>query len=340
MRKGGRSARRSWRALAVAGGVLTVLAFSAGVSHRWNQGGGLDIAYVVLALGTMALTFPATREWLAEATNIKLPGGVEVSRQVADAVETVKWLPDVKEDKGDEETSAPDEPLKILEADWHEEPSSALSALREAVRDRVAWIQKEVYPPPERKHTDHSALEKIEKDGLISAQEARVAKTVLQVSGRMLAAGYDSDSEERHESVIGFMEGADSVAHQLRLIALDNQVRKDLKHQGFRLLDLRGQPRGRWPDFYAFHPDRLDKPLRVSVRMARTKDSNLLRLTRERLRTKSLESPLDELAQRIIVVPCTSKSNLEDDEEEPAIPAITRGEPLKDWLATHLSAEA
>lgn len=81
------------------------------------------------------------------------------------------------------------------------------------------------------------------------------------------------------------------------------------------------QPAGRWPDFYVFDPDlAANRPtLRISVRMARTKKSDLIPQTRRRLRRKWPETPLDDRASRMIVFPRTSLTKPEDDPEIPAL---------------------
>ncbi|MGB7684373.1 MAG: hypothetical protein WBL45_01160 [Solirubrobacterales bacterium] len=310
-----RAARENKRALFLAIVGLLLVAGSAFLSHQWDSNSGLNVVYVMLALVIVALAFPFTREWLANATNVKLPGGLEISRQLEDATETVKsTLPAVDENT---EKASP-EALKIISVEWQEDPSSALKELRTTMRRKISWVFDEVHPNKRRPATDSAAIRQLEDENLMSTQEARVAKAVLRASGRMVARSFDDD--ETHQEVVTFMEGADRATYQLKLIAMDRTVRHGLRECGFHLLDFHGQPRGRWPDFYATHPGLLQKPpLRIAFRMAEKPDSNLIVETRDRMRRKPVETPLDQFVQRIIIVPNTSQTRWEDDEEIPAM---------------------
>lgn len=314
--------------LAIAG--LLLVAGAAFLSHQWDSNSGLDVVYVMLALVIIALAFPFTREWLANATNVKLPGGLEISRQLEDATETVKRLPTVDEDteKADATT------LKIISVEWQEDPSSALKELRTALRRKVSWVFDEVHPNGHRPATDFAGICKLEEENLMSTQEARVAKALLRASGRMVARSFDND--DTHQEVVTFMEGADRSTYQLKLIAMDRVVRKRLRERRFHLLDFHGQPDGRWPDFYATHPDHLEQaPLRIAFRMAERPNSGLIVETRDRMRRKLIETPLDRLAQRVIVVPNTSQTHWEEDEE---IPAMKR-DAFFAWIDRYLEGE-
>ena len=310
-----RAAKENRRALLLAIIGLLLVAGAAFLSHKWDSHGGLNVIYVMLALVIVALAFPFTREWLANATNVKLPGGLEISRQLEDATETVRtMLPTVDEDT---EKAGPEE-LKIISVEWQEDPSSALKELRKALRKKVSWVFDEVHPNGRRPVTDFAAICKLEAENLMSPQEARVAKAVLRASGRMVARSFDND--DTHQEVVNFMSGADRATYQLKLIAMDRVVRKGLRERGFNLLDFRDQPKGRWPDFYATHPGHLAKsPLRIAVRMAERPGSNLIVETRDRMRRRRAETPLDEPAQRVIVIPNMSRTSWDDDEEIPAM---------------------
>jgi hypothetical protein len=317
--------------LAVIG--LLLVAGAAFLSHQWDSHSGLNVVYVMLALVIVALAFPFTREWLANATNVKLPGGLEISRQLEDATETVRtMLPTVDEDT---EKARLEEVLKIISVEWQEDPSSALKELRKVLRKKVSWVFDEVHPNERRPATDSAAICKLEAENLMSTQEARVAKAVLRASGRMVARSFDND--ETHQEVVNFMVGADRATYQLKLIAMDRAVRHGLRERGFHRLDFLGQPPGRWPDFYATHPDHLAKPpLRIAIRMAEKSDSSLIVETRDRMRRKREETPLDESAQRIIIVPNVSQTQWDDDEE---IPAMKRND-FFTWVDQYLGGLA
>jgi outer membrane lipopolysaccharide assembly protein LptE/RlpB len=300
--------------LAVIG--LLLVAGAAFLSHQWDSHSGLNVVYVMLALVIFALAFPFTREWLSNATNVKLPGGLEISRQLEDATATVKkTLPTVDEDTEHADT---DQILKIISVEWQEDPSSALKDLRAALRRKITWVFEELHPNEKRPASDAAAICKLEDEKLMTPQQARVAKAVLRASGRMVARSFDNDDTQ--QDVVSFMEGADRSTYQLKLIAMDRKVRHGLRGCGFHLLDFIGQPPGRWPDFYATHPGHLDKsPLRIAFRMAEKPDSNLVVETRERMHRKPRETPLDEDARRFIIVPNTSQTHWEDDDEIPAM---------------------
>jgi hypothetical protein len=326
-----RATRENTRALVLAGLALLLVIGAAILSHLWNSNSGLDVVYVMLALVIVALAFPFTREWLANATNVKLPGGLEISRQLEDATETVKGLPIV-----DESTEyAGEERLKVVSVEWQENPSAALKDLRKELRAKVTWIFDEIHPNKPRPATDVGAICKLDDEHLLSPQQARVAKAVLRASGRMVERSYDDD--ETRDDVVTFMEGADRVVHQLQLIALDRAVRHQLRKAGFKFLDFRGQPLRRWPDFYVIHPDHLEAPpLRIACRVAKAPGSKLIGETRARLRKKWTETPLDERAQRVIVIPNTSQSRWEADGD---IPAMKRDEFLA-WTAVYLAGDS
>lgn len=313
-----RAARENKRALFLAAVALLLVAGAALLSHQWNSHGGLDVIYVMLALVIVALAFPFTREWLSNATNVKLPGGLEISRQLEDATETVRMLPIVDEASEDSGENA----LKVVSVEWQENPSRALKDLRKEMRKKIAWVFDELYPNSSRPATDAGAVCKLEERGLLSPQQARVAKAVLKASGRMVERSFDDD--ETRDDVVTFMEGADRVVHQFQLIALDRAVRHQLREGSFRFLDFRGQPKRRWPDFYAIHPDRLEKPpLRIACRVAKAHDSRVIGETRARMRQKWKETPLDDSAQRVIVIPNTSQTHWEAEDD---IPAMKRGD--------------
>jgi hypothetical protein len=327
-----RAARENQRALLLAIIGLLLVGGAAYLSHEWDSNSGLNVVYVMLALVIVALAFPFTREWLANATNVKLPGGLEISRQLEDATETVRtMLPTVDEDT---EKASP-EVLKIISVEWQEDPSSALKELRKALRKKISWVFDEVHPNERRPATDSAAIRKLEGENLMSTQEARVAKAVLRASGRMVARSFDND--ETHQEVVNFMVGADRATYQVKLIAMDRVLRHGLRERGFHLLDFRGQPTGRWPDFYATHPSHLAKsPLRIAMRMAEKPGSNLIVETRDRMHRKRVETPLDESAQRIIVVPNVSQTHWDEDEE---IPAMKRDD-FFTWIDQYLDGLA
>lgn len=322
-----RAARENKRALVLAALGLALVIGAAILSHLWNSHSGLNVIYVMLALVIVALAFPFTREWLSNATNVKLPGGLEISRQLEDATETVRTLPIVDESTED----ASEQALKVLDVEWQEDPSGALKDLRKELRAKITWIFDELYPNTQRPATDAGAICKLEEDELLNPQQARVAKAVLRASGRMVGRSFDDD--ETHADVVTFMEGADRVVHQFQLIALDKAIRLQLRETGFKFLDFRGQPRRRWPDFYAIHPDYLERPpLRIACRVAKAPNSKLIGETRARMHKKWKETPLDERTQRVIVVPDTSQTHWEDDKDIPTMKRAT----FFSWIGGYL----
>jgi len=280
---------------------LVAIATAAFLAHLWGDE-GLDPLYLVAFLAVIGLSFEGTRRWLERATNVKLPGGFEVARQVEDAVAQAAELPDVDEER-DETTG--EERLRVLDSDWWQEPEAAMEKLRSELRKRLTWIERELFAANHRRPT--ALIARLEDERLIKRFEARIAAAVLEVSGAVVARELRRD-DDRREVAVRFVETADTVVYQLRLIAFDNAVRQGLNDRGLRILDIRGQPKGRWPDFYAFHPEHQEEPLRISVRMARTKASNLIDRARRRLGKPAAETPLDDLARNLIVFPQTSKT--------------------------------
>jgi hypothetical protein len=316
--------RREWIAWVVA---LAAVVGAAVLSHRWGEQ-SLSPVYPILFLAILSLAFKGTREWLAKATNIKLPGGVEITRAVEDAVAEAAALPDVDED----ESSSSDHKLKILEPDWWEDPAAALLSLRIALDDRLTWLGSELYGS--RKRSMLATIERLRGDDLIRPYEARLAKAVRDASGRFIATEIDRGGDSG-EAATRFIEKADKVVYQIRLIAFDALIRKGIEKRGLRIIDIHGQPSGRWPDFFVFDPDReagSGKALRVSVRMARTKTSDLIDGVRRRFRSKPPETPFDdERVTWVIVFPQTSKTKPPEDDEIPAFKRDRFFAWIEDW---------
>lgn len=318
-------------ALKVIGGVfvaLVLLGLAVLVSHDWNPKSGIDPLYVVLALGAVALAFPTPREWLKNVTKISL-GGIEVTRQVEDAVAAASALPVTDEDADTELRRR----FKIIGEDWRKDPGGALARLQVKLDERLHWLEREIYAT--HISTGSKTIEKLRASGLIRPFEARLASAVKEVSPATIERDMSTGGETK-EAAIRFVERADRVVHQLRLIAFDALVRRELEARGMRVADIHGQPRGRWPDFYAFDPGDAEKrekqPLRISVRLARTKDSNLLGDTRERLKSRWPETPFDHEVQRVIVYPETAETPAKGDADIPALKYGAFLEALDDYL--------
>jgi len=313
---GATSTWKSWSFVALIA-ALAAIAGAAFLSHQWGDN-GFDPLYLVAFLAVLGLSFEGTRRWLARATNVKLPG-IEVVRQVEDAVAEAADLPDIDEE---EDEAAGKRRLRILDSEWWKEPDAALEKLRSELLKRLTWIEKELFAGNPRKPS--ALISRLEDERLIRRFEARIGGAVLEtpgsVIGRELTGGND-----RRDVAVKFMERADAVVYQFRLIAFDSAVRQGLMDRGMRILDIRKQPKGRWPDFYAFDADLEKATLRVVVRVARTKHSDLIANARARLQRTYPETPLDPLARRIIVFPQTSRTKPEDD----PIPALKR----KDFFA-------
>jgi hypothetical protein len=193
----------------------------------------------------------------------------------------------------------------------------------------MTWLASELYG--KRRRSTLATIERLRADELIRPYEARLLKAIRDASGKFVAAEIDKGGD-RGEAATRFIERGDKVVHQIRLIAFDARVRGELEERNLRIIDIGGQPVGRWPDFYAFDPKRKDDTpnmLRVSVRMALTRTSNLIDRPRSRLRSKWPETPCDDdRVKRVIVFPNTSKTKPPPDEE---IPAFKRDE-FAAWL--------
>jgi hypothetical protein len=326
-------------ALKVIGGVLAalvLLGIAVWVSHDWDPKSGIDPLYVILALGAVALAFPAPREWLRNVTKISL-GGIEVTRQVEDAVAAASALPVTDEDADTESRRK----FKIIGEDWRKDPGGTLATLQVKLDERLHWLEREIYATHISSGT--KTIEKLRASGLIRPFEARLANAVKEVSPKTIERDMNGGGETK-EAAIRFIERADRVVHQIRLIAFDALVRRELEARGMRIVDIHGQPRGRWPDFYAFDPCDAEKqerkPLRISVRMARTKDSNLLGDTRERLKNRWPETPFDHNVQRVIVYPETAVTPAKGDADIPALKYGAFLEALDDYLQEPIPSSA
>ena len=307
--------------LAAAVFALALIAAGALASHSWNEEAALNPIYVILALLVVALVFPSTRQWAREATNVKLPGGFEITRQVEEAVAEAAALPDAGE--GSESSSK--RKLKFLAKDWSGEPKSAIGLLQGVLRDRLDWIEREFYE--DRRQTDSKTLGKLREEDLIGPGQARLLRALSEATGVAIEREFAKGGKAK-ESAVRFMEEADRTVSRVRLIALDNRVRKDLHEKGLRVMDIGGQPSNRWPDFYAFDSEaKQAPPLRIAARVALQRKSKVLEEVWGRLQGTD-ETPLDAEAQRVIVIPRISATKLE---EYPDIPACRRDR-LMDWI--------
>ncbi|MDQ3725830.1 MAG: DoxX family protein [Actinomycetota bacterium] len=300
--------------IAAAGFALVLIGAGALASHSWNQEASLNPVYVILALIVIALAFPSTRQWAREATNVKLPGGFEITRQVEDAVAEAAALPDA----GESSESDSKRKLKFLQKDWSGEPKSAIGLLQGVLRDRLDWIEREFYE--DKRQTDSKTLDKLREDDLIGPGQARLLGALSEATGVAIEREFAKGGKAK-ESAVRFMEEADRTVSRVRLIALDNKLRKDLQREGLRVVDIGGQPSDRWPDFYVFDPEAKElPPLRIAPGVALQEKSKVLENVWSHLR-ETQETPLDVEAQRVIVVPRISATKLE---EYPDIPARRR----------------
>jgi hypothetical protein len=294
---------------------LAAVVVAALVSHEWGDK-GLNPLYPVIFLAILGLAFEGPRKWLGRATNLKLPGGFELTREIEDAVEAVAQLPVFAEEEDDSDPEA-DAELRVLGPNWWTDPSAALVSLREKLDEQLEWIGDELFAGQHR--AGLSGIDRLENERLLKPYELRIARALLRVDGtdlerEVLAGG------ERGEAACKFVARADKVAYQLRLIVFDTAIRQALGERGMKILDIRDQPRGRWPDFFVFDRKKpLDQPLRVAVRMARTPTSDLIPTTRRRLRRIFPETPLDPAAKPVIVYPQSSKTKPKKDEVVPAM---------------------
>lgn len=310
-------------ALIVAVFALGLIIGAAFLSHSWgDEKEGLDSVYVILALVVLALAIPSVRRWLREATQVKLPGGFEITRQVEDAVAAAATLPDADESL----ELKPGDKAKILREDWRGDPKSALGKLQAVLSKRLNWINRELGEDPRR--TDLESIAKLKEQGLINPPQARLLQSLNEISGAAVERDFAKGGETK-EAMVRFLENADRTVSRIRLIVLDRKVRRSLEEEGFSIMDIGGQPQRRWPDFYVFDRSAPDAvPLRAAVRVATLKKSKLIKDARKRLR-KTKETPLDAEAQKVIVIPRISKTNLGPAEFE--IPAFRR-EAFMEWV--------
>lgn len=304
------------KAVVGVGLALALIAAAVLVSHDWEPKSGLDPLYVVLTLVVGSFLFSGPRRLLRELLSrmSKLSfGGVEVTLQVTDAVAAAELLPLSNEDAEDGKRE-----LKIVGEDWRKDPRAALAKLKGKLDRRLRWIEREIYAT--KIASNAATLEKLRAGGLIKPFEQRIAVTVEDLTGEALERSLEGRGE-RQEAATRFVERADRVVNQFRLIAFDARVRLDLADRGLKILDIRNQPEGRWPDFYVYDPKdkrRAKSPLRLAVRMATVKDSKLIENARNRLRGNR-ETPLDASTQCVIVYPQGSRATPDGDVEIPAL---------------------
>lgn len=291
-------------------GILALSLFGAIIiSVAIDENAGIDSVLVILFLGVISLFVPEVREAIRQATNIELPGGFKMTRGsgIDEAASAVEQLP------VDEDEQAGEGDWRVIGADWADNHKAALRALRERLRERIAFVSKELYPGTDPEVDPVQTIKRLKEDDLLDVQEARSARTILLVSATTLKEGLRS--ERSAETVRRFMVAADRIAHIFRYIPIDKSIRRRLEEAGFVLIDydqLRFA-KTRWPDFYAVPKSASGKEwpvIRVSVRMAVMVDSSdLLRRTRDRLRktrADNPETPLDRGAHPVIVVPDNS----------------------------------
>ena len=296
---------------------LALICVAVLVSHDWDPKSGIDPLYVILALVAGSFIFPAPRMLLREVLSrmSKLSfGGVEVTLQVVDAVAAAEILP-----LGSEEDDDGSRELRIVGEDWRKDPRGAVALLQRKLDHRLRWIEREIYAT--KIPSNSKTLERLRAGGLIKPFEERIAVTLEGISSGALARSLEGRSE-RQEAAVRFVERADRVVNQFRLIAFDARVRRELELRGLKILDIRSQPSGRWPDFYAYDPadeHGAKRPFRVVVRMATVKDSELIDRARSRLRRNPRETPLEALAQHIVVYPQGSRATPDEDAEFPAL---------------------
>ena len=290
-------------------GVITCAVF---LSHHWDPQSGIDPFYVVLALAVVSLAFPGPRQLLRRITKVNL-GGVEVTLQIDDAVAATSTLPDVDED--DDRNS--NQSLKIIGEDWRKEPRGALAKLQAKLDERLRWIEDEVYPGSVR--SIEKTIDKLRGGVLIGPLEARIVETVKDLSPDVLRDDMNLGGETK-EAAVRFVERADQIVHQLRLMVFDARVRREVGAGGLKILEILGQPRQRWPDFYIYDPKNAKKqPLRITVRLALSKNSDLIENNRKRLRNRRPETPVDLVAQSVITFPSISSTKPTPDDDIPAL---------------------
>lgn len=322
---------RSWLRVGVpVAGVLALIVAAVLVSHSWNRDGGLDPLYLILAVGVIALAIPGTRRWLSEATNVKLPGGFEISRELEDAVAVTAMLPNIDEES---ESLGGGRKLKIVGEAWRGDPAEALGKLQGQLSMRLAWFEGEFYDGIPR--PDSATIAKLRGDRLIRTYEARLLSAVSEIT----AAGVEREFErggEAKEAMVRFIEESDRVISKIRVIALDRKVREMAEALGLSTIDFTDQPAGRWPDFYLFdHRRPTAPPIRVTPRIAVAKKSKMIEDVRKRLERVMPETPLDEGIQCVIVVPRTSRATAGLDTQ--AKVAAVKRDGLTEWLRAQMS---
>lgn len=287
-------------------------------SHRWDEKSGIDPIYVILLLVVGSLAFRAPRKLLIDVLSRVSKfsfGGVEVTLQVADAVAAAAALP-----FADEDEDAGERKLTIVGDSWRKDPAEAMARLQRRLEKRLRWIEGEIYAT--RIPSNAKTIERLRAGGLIHPFERRIAEAVLEIAPTDLGRDIDRGRDTK-EAAIRFVERADKVVQQFRLIPFDKRLRLELEARGLRIIDIGGQHEKRWPDFYAL--DREDhtgarQPFRIAVRMALNKNSKLIERTRKRFLNgnKWPETPFDDMAQPVIVYPQTSKTEPADCKKVPA----------------------
>jgi hypothetical protein len=285
------------------------------LSHRWNDRAGIDAIYVVLALIVIAVPLPPVRQFLGEATNVEV-AGVKVTRQIAqDATDVTDDLPLLDFAFEQEGTTTSVGELRVIGKVWPKDFNTSLGLLQSTLGERVHWAINEIYGDAWLDPTDTAAgLERLRDNKLLTAQEARIALAIIELGKRTLSPG-----KSLSEKLSLFMPAADRIVHTFRYVVLDKQVRTQLSAPSMKLklIDF-AQPDGPWPDFYAY-TRRRESVLRISVTMARTEQSTMIRDARERLRRQRVDTPLDGSAQPLIAVPRTSLTKFRSSSAFPAV---------------------
>jgi len=290
------------------GSSLAILAVGGFVSYKWTDG-KLDFLYIGAALGIVLFSLKGVRDALenlvGRISNVKV-GKVEVVLgQIADAVSSMSLIPDIENNSPTDESKQ----NQFIEENWTNDPTGAIETLCRTAKSHQAWVDKELgedSPGPGLKPADWFA--EAMRRRLISDQERRILSGLFTIDLAAIKKVMEGSDREHRDQVIVFVETAERILGRFRTRCLDQWVKTNLLPKlGYGIMEISGQHRSRWPDFYIFkEADPRENPMRMTVRATWKKNSPILNRATERFQKlgEEPETPLDPItSERIVVVP-------------------------------------